>query len=496
MRRRRRSTVRSQRRSHVVNAPRVVEIIHTPTVADNLRRTVELIGRGIKAGASYLPLRDHAASLATTAKPKDYMGQVQAIYNDFLKRWRYVHDPDFAEWVTIGGPQIWGQIWGADQPRGKKGYGDCDDATVAIGAALAAIGMPVRIVTIATLHAPGLLSHVYPEVKIPGRGWLAIDPVGHPAHPLGWAAPARRSARWSVDGQLIERVGNWPASAAPLFAGEGDQDMQGYQDFGFSGIGIDLPSNVTPLYNWNDAGPIRGFGAYANTMGLIADASGFLAEYDDTDEIAPGVVRTKMLEFAPQDWAEIARTGQPRIGAVALADDGDVYQYMGSFFKKLFSKIKTGIKKVAKKIGSVAKKIISKLPGGKYLIKLYDRVHKIAMKIVRPLAKFVGKYAAKLAPVAALIPGYGPAIAGALYTAGKIAKVMQATGVTQDPKGKPIFKSGKQASAFQRALKAAARKEKLARQQRRRRQRQQPQPAAAPIMVATVRRATRPARAA
>ena len=76
------------------------------------------------------------------------------------------------------------------------------------------------------------------------------------------------------------------------------------------------------------------------------------------------------------------------------------------------------------------------------------------MKIVKPLVKFVGKYAAKLAPIAAFIPGFGPAIAGGLLVAGKIAKTMQKFGVAtsgkkgsvrrlkfQNPKAIPAFKA-------------------------------------------------------
>jgi hypothetical protein len=201
-------------------------------------------------------------------------------------------------------------------------------------------------------------------------------------------------------------------------------------------------------------GDVYGFGAYVPEMGLIGHGMGLLMEVDQEDQIrGTDLVRTKILEMSPTDWREVLTTGRPRLGAVALADDGSIYQYqyaegLGGWFKKLFKKIKKGFKKVA----GFAKSLIKKLPGGKYLIKIYDRVHAIAMKIVKPLVKIVGKYAAKLAPIAAFIPGWGPAIAGGLLMAGKIAKVMQATGVFQDRKGKPVFKSGAQAVAFKKAL--------------------------------------------
>jgi len=235
----------------------------------------------------------------------------------------------------------------------------------------------------------------------------------------------------------------------------------GLDRFGLAGTDREAPDD------WAVSG-LREFGAYSPVLGLLDDP-GLLLEVDDsdTDAVFQGVdlVRTRMLELAPEDFRHIALYGRPRIGSVALGDDGQVYQYteppgLGwGFFKKLFKRVKKAVKGVVHKIAGAAKKLIKKLPGGKYLLKLYGKVHKIAMKLVRPLTKFVGKYAAKLAPVAALIPGYGPAIAAGLYTAGRIAKIMSATGVVTDKKGKPVFKSAKHAATFKAHLEHAAKQE-------------------------------------
>ena len=85
--------------------------------------------------------------------------------------------------------------------------------------------------------------------------------------------------------------------------------------------------------------------------------------------------------------------------------------------------------KVRKRIKAGLRKVISKLPGGKTILKIAGKIKKVAMKIVKPLVKFVGKYASKLAPIAALIPGYGPAIAAGLKIAGKVANAMNKYGV-------------------------------------------------------------------
>jgi hypothetical protein len=86
------------------------------------------------------------------------------------------------------------------------------------------------------------------------------------------------------------------------------------------------------------------------------------------------------------------------------------------------------------------------------------------MKVVKPLMKFVGKWASKLAPIAAMIPGYGTAIAAGLAAAGKVAKLMTKFGVaTKGIKGAVRglkLKNPKKLPAFQRALKSEARRMK------------------------------------
>lgn len=435
--------------------------IRTASTAASLRKTIQLIGRSIVEGSAYLPLRSHAATLATLASPKDYFGQLKSVYSDFLNRWRYVRDPVHFECLPTDGPTIWGQTWGADV-KGGKGWGDCDCASIALGAALCSIGFQVRIVTIAGLTSPGPLSHVYLDAYVPSMGWIAVDPVGHPGHGLGWAAPCKRRAVWDLDGNLLQAAGDWVGKADRAVLGVGEAMLSaveenrlfpdlGLENYGMAGLGSEPIDSA-------EYGPVSGFGAYAGSLGLIGHGMGLLMGVDADDEIAPGLVRTKALEMSPTDWRVLMATGAPRMGAVALADDGDVYQYskdptLGfSFFKRIFKGIKRGFRKLK----GLAMKLISKLPGGKYLVKLYKKIHAITMKIVRPLVKFVGKYAAKLAPIAAFIPGWGPAIAGGLLMAGKIAKILQKTGVVQDKKGKPVFKSGAQAVAFKAELNKAA----------------------------------------
>ena len=376
------------------------------------------------------------------------------------------------------------------------------------------IGLPVRIATVAPPRSRSLFTHVLPMVKIKKLGWIPADPVAYPKHGIGWLPPSSRVAVWDLDGRLVSAAGVFPKGFEKMqaagigFAGEypeqsnseyGGIDMQNYygptpnneqwRDYGLETVGLAGTDDSEPA-DWG-VHVVSGYGAYVPMMGVIdGDDRPLLMEVDQDDEIDTQygkLVRTKMMEMAPADYNHVKMYGCPRMGAVALGDDGEVYQYqpmddgtMGGFFKRLFKRVKKGVKRIGrgvkkglKAIHRGAKALIKKLPGGKYLLKIAGKIHRTAMKLVKPLARFVGKYAKKLAPIAALIPGYGPAIAAGLATAGKIANLVKKYHVKISKKtGKPSFKSGKQAKAFTKALKRKA--EKLKRKKKRKKRSKKP----------------------
>jgi hypothetical protein len=442
-----------------------------------MRRTVQLVGGAIRDGATYLPLRQHAAQVAAQgSRPKDFRGHLQALYNDFIKRWRYVRDPRNAEMVVSSGRAIWDLVYGGGT---RQGVGDCDDAAAAFGAAAHAIGFPVRLVTSVPLRhrfdprLRKLPGHIYPEIYVKPLGWIAADPVVWPKHGLGHAAPALRRYRFDLWGRPLgaslhgadETIGE---EVATMY-GRTD-DVQSWQDYGLAEHGYALgfaegeTYGAAPL-DWTTYG-LQGFGAFADR---IYDSSnmGLLAEVE-TD--ARGLGRTPMVEMKPEDIAYVRQYGRPYDGMLGLGDDGAVYQWrptqglaLGGFFKKIFGgigkmvkKIAGGAFKMAMKGLKFAKKLIAKLPGGKYLVKFLDKIHKVAMKLVRPLMKIIGPLAAKLAPIAAMIPGYGPLISVALKAGGTIANLMAKHGIRQTPKGAVIPHSAKGMAAFKAELKAQA----------------------------------------
>jgi len=434
-----------------------------------MKRTIREIGTAIHGGSTYPPIRNLAAMIAARARPKDFLGQLQHVYSDFLKRWRYVRDPLTRELITASPEAIYRLVIAGDGVGvGEgKGAGDCDCATVALGSMLEAIGFPIRIATTADRHAaPGpLFGHVFIQAHVPGTGWVTMDPVLHPKKKFGDIANYSRIAYWDLSGRLLAKSGNVRGLNGDQMSfsfGESPAIDQ-WEDLSFGSLGGD---DGTEPDDWGTVGPI-GFGALAPDYGIIDGRAleGLGVEVDE-EEWAPGLVgaRTPMLEVSPQDYMYMSFVGRPYNGMLAMGDDGEMYAYDGTlgrgFFKKMFRKIKKGVKWVRGKIKKGIRKVLKKSKFGRFLLKIGGKIKKIAMKIVRPLMKFVGKWASKLAPIAALIPGYGTAIAAGLAAAGKIAKTMQKWGVmTKGPKGKVRglkLKDPKNLKPFQQELKKEA----------------------------------------
>jgi hypothetical protein len=478
----------------------------TANTPEQLKTTIRLIGKAIRDGSIFLPIRHLAGRAAATAPPKDYNAQIKAIYHAITQDWwRYTFDPKGAEVLTVGPQQIYEITLGKGAPN-HQGYGDCDDVAIASGALLASIGFDVRIATTVKPGSPYIFDHVFVFVKATRDGhWICFDPVLYPKAGCGDITKFKRIALWSLDGKLIAKRGPFPqrfdavmslyGSDQPnndlsfLTGAEGTQTMRNpncpnfynfpdYSDsMGFFGEADNVPQSAVPRLVKDDIIPdfarhgIVGFGAYGGIMGSMTGAQTpqIMAEYDESDTIGnTGYVRTKHFELAPDDYQFVKINGIPPMGALALADDGEVYQWesnpegIGGFFKKLFRKAKKkiggAIRRVAKGAKKLVKKFVKRLPMGKLLWRIGSKIHATAMKLVKPLLKIVGPIAKKIAPIAALIPGIGPAVAAGLMITGKVYDVANKFGVKFDKDKKPIIKNKEQGKAFATALAKAGQK--------------------------------------
>jgi hypothetical protein len=167
-------------------------------------RTVEHIRRMIHEGAGDFYVRQKAIDilLERRIRPKDYVGEVKALFEWVQSNVRYVRDPHGIETIHGARRMLWLRA------------GDCDDVAILLGSMLMSIGHPVRLVlTGPDPRRPSLLSHIYLEANVRG-GWIPLDatmPYG-----IGWAPRApirkvipigRRSDRRELVGS-VRRVGD------------------------------------------------------------------------------------------------------------------------------------------------------------------------------------------------------------------------------------------------------------------------------------------------
>ena len=450
---------------------------------DQMKETVRLIGRAIRDGSYYLPTRNLAAAYASKASPKDYLGQAENIYRGFLKNWRYVKDPLSRELLTMG-PRASYKLVMAGDGKGVgfgKGAGDCDCATVALGSMYESTGFPVRIATIARKNAPRgqLMEHVYPEVYITGNGWIPADPVLHPYGDFGDEAPHSRKVVYDLNGTVLSSKGNLQGvekmtipeiwKRPPMKTYSGLPNFDDYEDFS----------------EYDDDEPlVSGFGSLSFEFGYLPgeNLSGLSVDVD-SDDYEDGTVETPALEVSPEDYEYMRYMGCPTIGCLGLSDSGNVYQFDGFSFKKLLGNISAAAKKAAKKLKVAVDKAfdeekkkkstmtykeaqdilvkagylpqavitapqnLSKAKKTEYdkTVKKYmlaeskptartagaTRKVKVQKKAVQPIIKEIRAQVKALAPVAAIVPGMGPALKVGLQAAANASDAVIASSATK-----------------------------------------------------------------
>ena len=123
-------------------------------------------------------MRDAAISLTAGLRPKDRVGEVQALYEYVRDRIRYIRDVAGVETIQI--PAVTMELEA----------GDCDDKSVLLATMLESIGHPTRFVATG-YRAPQSFSHVYVETLL-NDAWIPLDATTD--KPFGWEprAPVSR----------------------------------------------------------------------------------------------------------------------------------------------------------------------------------------------------------------------------------------------------------------------------------------------------------------
>jgi hypothetical protein len=138
-------------------------------------RTVEHMKALIRAGVKDFYVRQKAIDILMDEgiTPKDYLGEIRAVFEWVQRNVRYTRDPFRLELLHSARRML------------ELRAGDCDDLAILLGAMLESVGHPVRLVlTGPNPRRPRLFTHVYVEAYHQGR-WIPLDPTM--PHPMGWA---------------------------------------------------------------------------------------------------------------------------------------------------------------------------------------------------------------------------------------------------------------------------------------------------------------------
>ena len=164
-------------RSAVSTVPKI-SLGHIPKGALGTQQTVEHVQALIRAGAKDFYVRQKSIDilLEKHVKPKDYLGEIKALFEWVQQHIRYTKDTFQVEVLHSARRML------------ELRAGDCDDMTILLGAMLEAIGHPVRLVIIGPdPHRQDLFTHIYIEAFHKGR-WIPLDATM--PYQMGWGPRA------------------------------------------------------------------------------------------------------------------------------------------------------------------------------------------------------------------------------------------------------------------------------------------------------------------
>lgn len=153
-----------------------IALAQLPDAAQGTRTTLQIMSALVNQFKTHPRIRGLALSLTEQLAPKDFAGEVNAIFEYVRDQIRYIHDVRGAE--TVQTPTV----------TLDAGQGDCDDKSTLLAALLESIGQPTRFKAIG--QAAGEFQHVYVQTPIGGK-WVSLDAT-HDV-PAGWQPSGYRS---------------------------------------------------------------------------------------------------------------------------------------------------------------------------------------------------------------------------------------------------------------------------------------------------------------
>lgn len=143
-----------------------------PSGAAGTEETLRLMRSLVQQYKSDSHVRGVALEAVRGVRPKDWVGEIRALFEYVQSRIRYVHD--IAGIETLQTPPVTIDLEA----------GDCDDMSTLLATLLATIGYRARFVAIGYQSA-GSYQHVYVEALAPDGRWIPLDATVQ--RPFGWA---------------------------------------------------------------------------------------------------------------------------------------------------------------------------------------------------------------------------------------------------------------------------------------------------------------------
>jgi hypothetical protein len=177
-----------------------IERLRIPSGYAGTRQTSAHVARLIREGASDFYVRQKAIDilLARGVAPKDYVGEIDALFRWVQRNVRYTKDPFQVELLHAARRML------------ELRAGDCDDMTILLGSLVKSIGHPVRLVlTGPNARRRDLYSHIYLEAQHQGD-WIPLDATMPFA--MGWSPRAPVRLVLSIEEELTDDESATPAT--------------------------------------------------------------------------------------------------------------------------------------------------------------------------------------------------------------------------------------------------------------------------------------------
>lgn len=154
--------------------------LSVPEGAAGTRETLKHMRQLVQLGKFNLANRDLANSITAGIPQKDWLGELEALFNWVRKNIRYTLDTNDIE--QIQSPAVTMAL----------GYGDCDDFAVLLATLCECAGHPCCFAALGFLQ-PGEFSHVVVLASGAGESpWVCMDATE--SRPFGWRPPGQTCA--------------------------------------------------------------------------------------------------------------------------------------------------------------------------------------------------------------------------------------------------------------------------------------------------------------